>query len=781
MVWGQEVFLIEHSINDNTIFVVNKKAISIINSKNAISYQIKPSDYYENSQIRFCIEQQNFIIISKNIIKAFHYDKIIELKWSLRITKEINKIIQNNQVVSIYLQDCLEIFIQIDILKYEEINNSLQFGCKFKPFDQQEIRISNKEIEILPYFSNKVIFNFDQIIDYIYFVNQERLVIFEVIEKKIVLKLYSIQFQDLYFFFNLPLYDFTIIYPLRYEIFWDQLAIAAKNPSNQQEVLLVYNLNNQLISILIKVINIDQNQYYFTFLNVHQIVSIYNSSLMVTYLKQVFLKFTDQYLDFDTDFKHELNYLEAKTDIFNLSKIVQFDIVISHFNYTLKIKDNKIPFLQHYHKQKQINKINFENVFNQIDNVYLLRENDFQKLVPIVITPFLECGFYSNQACYKDTDVILFNSVNQIMIKLPQSCKDLVFIKDLSSMQEIFCLASGMFLEKYEVNQIQLNKKSQYQQSLQIDFYADRIQSIIFIENIAIIKIMNKKQYQILLFQENDLKQFSYKDRIDFQIVQVIYVKNHYVIFCYDNKINHLIHVVLLTQNYSNDKTLEIDISQMITEYFSLGFLHVNSLLILNHTLNYMIFETNIIICFIAQNCFRINLIIDFQQSLMHSHIINFIRYQHNKGQLQYCLANQNTLILSLLMDEETVIYFYNLSSIKVLDSLYQYVEQNTTIEYFNESHFVQIKSVNTTQQLSFVQFQGYQFQPQNPFKQTIETIKLNNSVSTLTLVFYPSFDRNDIINFSNMRISLINLVNLILLILFLKTFKNRRFRHQIK
>ncbi|CAD8161518.1 unnamed protein product [Paramecium octaurelia] len=780
LIWGQEAFIIEHNISDSTIFVINKKAISIIKNNKTISYRFKFSDNNEDLQVRFFIEQKNFIIISKNSIAAFHYDTIIELKWQLRLKKEINKIIQNGQAVNIQLQDCNEVFIQLTNLKYQEIQSSIQFGCRFKLFEQQEIIISKQKIDILP-FSNKFSFTFDQIIDFIYLLSQNRIIIFEVIEQKIVPQLYSLQFQELYFYFNLPLYNFTITYPLRYEIFWDQLAIAAKNTSNQQEVLLVYNLNYQLSNILIKVINIDQNQHYFAFLNAHQIVSIYNSSLMITYLKQVVLQFTDQYLDFDTVFKREQVLLEAKTDIYNFTKIIQLDILISHFNYSIKIKDTRIPFLQHYDKQKQISKINFENVFGQIDYVYLLRENDIKKLDPIVITPFLQCRFYSNQVCYNDKEMVLFNSVNQIMIKLPKYCKDLIFIKDLSNKQEIFCLAQGRFLEKYEINQMQLSKKSEYQQHIQINFNEDSIESIIFINNIAIIKIMNKKKYQILLFKENDFKTFQYQVHIDFEIVQAIYENNHYVIFCYDINEFHLIRFVLLTENYSNNKTLQIEISQIITDHYALSFSLLNSLLILNHTLHDMIFESNIILCFITQNCFRINLIIDFQQGLIQSDMINFIRYQQSNGQLQYCLANKYNLIISLLIDEESVIYFYNLSSIKILDSLYRYEGINTTIEYFNETHFVQIKSENSNQLLSFVEFQGYQFEPKSPFKKQIEIIKLNNSVSTLTLEFYPSLDRNEMINFSNKRISLINLVNFILLILFLKTFKNKRIHHQFK
>ncbi|CAD8114324.1 unnamed protein product [Paramecium primaurelia] len=773
LIWGLQAFLIKIiNIKDNIVFVIDKETMFIIDSNKTISYRIKRSEDYTNSQIIFCIEYQNFIIISNNTIKAFHYDIMIELMWSLRIKNTINKILKNNQILNIELQGCIEIQIQLDILIYQVFNSSLQFGCTYQILDRYEINITKYEINILPYFSNKLKFTFEQIIDFIYFVKAQRLVIFEVIEQKIILKLYNMIFKELYFCFNLPLYDFIIIYPLKYQIHRDSLAIVAKNIHNSQEVLLVYDLNNQLSNILIKVIKIYANQYYFTFLSTNEIISIYKSSLMITYLQIVFLKFTDQYLGFDTDLKHEQVSVEIKTDIYNFSQDIQFNIQITHFIYKLSIRDIKIPFIQKYDKQKQICKLNFDNIFGQIDSVYFLGESEYQKLDPIELTPFLQCRFYMNQVCYLDKEVILYNSGNQIKVKLPQECQDLIIIKDLSNQSEIFCV-SGMLLKYYDIYQNQLILK---QKQPQINFGDNSIQSIIFVKNIAIIKFMRQLYYQILLFEENNISRYIYQNQLfNFQIAQAIYENNHYVIFCYDNQNYNQIHIALLNENYTNSKSLDIKISQMILDYTYFNFSFVNSLLIHNHTLIDMIFQTDIILCFEKQNCFRINLNIDFQESLVKSHIMNYIKYPFQQSQLQYCLANQQNLIIALLFNEETVLYYYILYSTKILNSLYQYKGKNITIEYLNDTHFVQINSENSIYSISLLQFSGYQLKSNNSFK----SILLNNSVSTLTLDFYPDLDENNVLIFSNILNTLICLINFILIILFQQTFKNRKIKNK--
>ncbi|CAD8190155.1 unnamed protein product [Paramecium pentaurelia] len=784
MQWGQQIFIckISYHFNYTTIIQIANQTFTINDTNQII--QFKTEFNPQNSKIFFSTQVNQFLIIQNKTIRAFSFDKKVNLVWIMKIHNNITNIFRYQNILLIQLGDCIDIEIDLNSLTRKQINNSLQFNCTYYLNSYFQIKIYRQEINLYSMFSYHLRIICNEIVEFVPVVIYKRLIIFELIDNKIQIKLYITRFGQFNFLFYLPLYEFQILYPLEYRIEKSQIAIVASNQMDQ-EFVLVYDIKNQVANCLVKVIRIDNKNYYFNFLSEFQIFVVFQQQLIILFLSCLELQFSNQHLTFDNLISQEDLLLQIISDIYNQSLQIQLKVISINMNYKIQIKDVMIPFQYQINQQLQIKSFNLLNIYGNIDFMIKISENNTQRLEPMQINYAFSCSrFFLNSTCIIKNNIIFNTFDNSIQMEIPESCVNLLFVQDKKDYFSFYCWFDQTSFERLDVNiyGVILKEKTLKISDFNINLYM--INQTQFLQNVIITYSHNiSNQMQIWFVKEDSVNLYFHKSNSRFNTATVIYLNNHYIIFytfLEENK-NIILCAILMDDLLNIQNQIQIELTEIIKDYNFVIFQQLIELKFIEYNLNGMILNADSIFCFAILSCIRLNLDVDFQLKIIKSQINNYIRFPENALCYFNCFqGNQQNIILTLIKDNNRVSYFYNLTQKILIDSYYQYSVQNVYFQQYNKSHYILINKKNNTYEVNLLYLSGYQIQCQDQCQTNVEIIQIYNQISNLYLEFHSNQDQNLLMNNSKNYIQIIICLNNFIFLLSFLIYRKKR-RNQLK
>ncbi|CAD8209812.1 unnamed protein product [Paramecium pentaurelia] len=751
----------------------NHNVITIFDQANGLQNNQKISFFSNNSKIFSSISKSNFVIINNQTMIGFKYQEQLKESWLFRVSLKVIDIFQIGDNLAIQLEQCKEIKIDLENMIYQQINYSSQQNCTYLIDNKFFIAISKNEIKIESATSLKLTYTFNTLLQHIYFVDIEYLILFELQGTQIIAKLYNLSSQKLNFLYNLPFYDFEIIQPISYKVAKTYLAIIVINQQSQY-FLMVYNIKQIATNCLIKVIEIDPNYHQFNFIDQSQIYIQFRNQITVYFLQWVFLNLSNFQFDSNTYFYKQFVVVQKKSDFFLQIQNITVQLISTNANYQLQVKNQSIPV---YYSIKQQNKeIILDNVFGNIDQIeYKNKNGQTIKLNPIIIVDQYSCLYpFYNQICIQQSEQIVlnyFDKQNQVVINLPEiTLSQYQFFRKVNNNYELFLVFSNSEGRKYVINQfgqILNNKTISIRQVFPDLLLSDT--SLTVVGNFGILK-SNVSTSLIFLILENSLQLFyelgEGNEVNGHCTIKILYQKDSYIIFNSRKFQMETFTVYILNNQFYTIKKIEISLKYLIPEYDVKILSCLIQIEIIEYVFQDFIFEADLILCFEYLLCQRMHLQINFNNEKLEFQAISTVRYPN----LDYKIKEVNLLSYKYLIIQyqgsQIISYFYNLNNkdAQILDSFYQYVK-NVEFQLYDQSQQIEITKKENFVELKLINIQAYTIQCQQQCLQGSEDILISNQVSKLQITLNPKIKEEQSIKLK----SLLIVLNFIILIMYLK------------
>ncbi|CAD8151884.1 unnamed protein product [Paramecium octaurelia] len=733
--------------NHNIINIFNQ----VSNNKNAIKIPF----YSDNSRIFQSISKQNFVIVNNQTIIGYQYQDYLREIWVFKVSQKIYDILQIGDNLGIQQEECKEIKIDLGNMTFLQMNQSLQKSCTFTINNGLFITILKDKITIKGSTTNKLSYTFNNLLQHIYFVDINCLIIFELQGALIIAKLYNIQSQKLYFLYNLPLYDFEIVEPISYKVAQTYLAIKVKNKENQFFVM-VYNIKYFATNCLIKVIEIDPDFNEFNYIGHSQIFVQFNKQIIVHFLQWVLLNLTNLQFDSNTYYNKSFVELQKKSDLFLQTQSIIIELVAINTNQQLQIINSSIPV--YYSIRQQNKEIFLDNIFGSIDFLLYHNSNGSEiKLNPLLIAGQLSClQPFQNQVCISQNDQIIlnyFDKQNKLIFHLPEiTLSQYQFLRKLNNNYELFLIFSNQSGCSYLINQngqILTNKTLDVRHLFPNQPPPDLIFSVI--GNLGILKSNNQP---LLVFKilENALSQFyqfgeSYESQTS--LVKILYVNNNYIIFHSSKIQKETFSVSILNDQFDIIKKIQVDIKHLIPE----NDIKIVSSLVFIEIIEYFfkdfIIDADLILCYEFLFCQRMDFQINFNNKKYTFETTSIIRYPYREYFIKQVVLISKTQFIIQFQNQHKTAYFYNLNnkSAFIVDSFYKETK-DVQLEFYDYDQYIEIRQVENYVELTLMNIKPYTIKCSQQCSQSQEYIQLLNQVSNLQIVLFPKIKEKEKIPF---------------------------------
>ncbi|CAD8125936.1 unnamed protein product [Paramecium sonneborni] len=761
-----------------------------------------------NSKIFFYIQngdfQKNVYVMktnSKISVESFreNFDNILLLFiGSYQITKyeiqnkqdlvQIQKIMTKNKIKEYKMEDNKLICHMSDnnIIQYQsqiwydyfqtQKKEIREFWLKNKKEKYDDFRvpylyINYKEnlLEIKPLVSsfNNIILSVNgQILQSHIFVPNMKILLIVQNEDEIQLKIYFFGINQISFLYQMPLYEFQIQYPIKIRQFENLFGIITTK--NEQDYLFIYDVTQQGRSCLRQITKMQPDYNDFDLIDETGIqIQILSNAIFITYpIIQISIKQSRK-----SDYAQILSVLQFQTQSFIESIPTTFKI-----NLYLQNLDNNLRFKFGVEKQmlfvnSQNEITNIDSIYGSINNIYLSNscEGTIQKPIHIIQTKKQYCWIFKQQLCLLNNKQLIYDYFAQNRYFELQEHQ--IFLNYfLSSQQRILIIydkqnnSIGIFnISKNDLIEQNFNDSIFYK-----EFGMNHIDSNIYqISQVNNLLVIYAQQF-IMLYSliENKLQ---YTGQCQIQGETKIQVE---FLLIYDSS---QIFLILETNYYLNliicRKIMREIIQINFNPFFQIVAFHVLHSEIQDQEIYFrIILFSNQDIGYIYELKFE-TISFKLQKQKM-SQILRYFNIIFENFQK----LTDTIFILKGKSDQsisQSSSYLYKINrnssnEIELVDYFYKYI-QAYEIQYYNETHFIQIEQPTEQPIISLISINYYKV-----FAQNRCSIVLQNDVSKFDSII---IKEENILIKTQTTLYLV-IINFLLIIFFNKKNKKQSFLH---
>ncbi|CAD8211686.1 unnamed protein product [Paramecium octaurelia] len=392
---GKVIFL--HKLNDDQILIVQNiedkfiKLIYYSNGRILKKHQFKLLDNV--IQILFLRDFMHLTIVYEYSIEIYKIT-LHQVEKSIKGTDvKIISAMQLKYFVTFLFEDCSTMSIQFFQNWFMLGNMQYQFDCKTSlQYYKEELYIDMHSIHFKYKFQYKQIITLKESIYEVRNVLHNYILMFTYHDNEYQLKLYLIKQEEFLYLYTLPTYNFRILYPFQYHILNFILMIKAQS-SDQNFVILIYDLRYTAIESLVKITEIDREEKLaFNFVNDTEYIYQYQGQLKIQNL---------DYPCFILNMSHESHdFIQEKTTkirtqswISNQSIDLDFHLIRFNENYKLQLLNEQKSLLHN-------NIVNLNNIFGNIDDTQINGPGNYQLHLPLTFTNnSINCSVYRHGLC----------------------------------------------------------------------------------------------------------------------------------------------------------------------------------------------------------------------------------------------------------------------------------------------------------------------------------------------------------------------------------------------
>ncbi|CAD8114354.1 unnamed protein product [Paramecium primaurelia] len=692
------VEFLKEDINQITLFFITKNKILnfLIINKTEIEYQdsIKPKDYIQEYKMDLykiiCLLIDNTVLTYqfKNWYEYFSAkNQYLQEFWMKRENK---------------YNDFRVPYLYIDHQKYTiEIQSLIPNKYNILVTLNSEILISHI---FVPYTRILLIVNNNNILE---------------------LKLYFFSLNEILLLYQIPTYEFLILQPIKIK-FYDKL-FSIITIKNEQEYLLTYDVTKQGKSSLIQITKMQLDYQSFNLIDETGILSqVLFDKIVINYpylnfgIKQI--KISDQSI-----IDHLIKF-QAKSLIQSIPSYFYINLNLLNFDTKLRYKLNVKQQMLMINNQNEI--INLDSIYGSINNLYLSNNCEGFLNGPIQLKQIIQlnnCQSIYEQFCFVSNSTLIIDYFNSnITIILPNYTILLNTI--LKSNNNLIILYNHQFSQigffNFSGNQsIQQNiyNDSNY---IKLDYiqFNNKYKSIRFINDILMIETAQFLGIYSIIRQQNKMKQ-EVQCQVNYlsvkQIEYLFYYEYSFILLILKNEFELCFEICSKFEN--EDKQHK----KIISDFQIVAF-HILNIKQENQ-------EIHLILILFSPRDFAYiyELFFDLKQQIITEQIIKsqIIRYI-NINYEDFKQINETNFILKGKNENSTSSsYFYQMnlsSSIEIFDYYYK-DDEFSDIQYYNQTHFVQIKNDGKINNIQLIEIHNYQINLQNNCE-----LVLHNYVSSL-------------------------------------------------
>ncbi|CAK78327.1 unnamed protein product (macronuclear) [Paramecium tetraurelia] len=744
-------FLILFIQNDATQIVIARCTENKLQNIKTIKIQEGFIQIMNFNLPRVCIVQENSLKIYQ-----FENQQLLERSYAFNLNIIAAYNMNNTNILGLVFEDCNQrtYFIDNHNLQIHQII-SQQLECngnkqKLTPLffiDEHKIFFKNQVS-----YQEQIILK-ETIIKAEVMLQHRKILIFTQYQQKLKIKFYSFISFELQLLYDCPLYNFNLKVPLNYKLQSPFLLVLAEN-SQQNSVLLIYNLNNQAINSLIQIIEIDQEHFHFDFIfgTLKSFYYYYQNDIQIR------------------DFETYTLFLENQIPQTSVFKVLHFSFAfqtpilneIINWNFTEKSINNDYTIMLIQNDTLSLNSNNIldmSNIFSNIISIEVIQQN-YQLIRPLRFThEKMTCKFYQNKCCLNDHNLeclqnnqrlfyvfhyvfqfvhtIYFNDNNSECIIISTYQENLQMI--IISFQNYSSSIKPQIFQYEIITDPVLHKGT----DLQIIF-ADRDHVIFLPDKINKIFVYLKLQpaQQLFFNYSNQKNTLLYGSRI----------KDDDYVFLYQSQDDIFYSIVTISINKKNEQQKIFIKNQMQdqicisnNEFIEplIGFKKIfpnnfQKIQIIELTLVDDVLVIELLMLFEIQIGFVIQLRIDIiKYGKCEINILQTLRYPHNSLLSRPFYVNKDYIIISTCrINIESLILYdrfqgQNISLIHSIDVFPQ--NDYLKIEKINNSHVALVAIPNIFQEVQIIALSQYKLECLNNCNSTA-TLILKNEVSKLTI-----------------------------------------------
>ncbi|CAD8118404.1 unnamed protein product [Paramecium sonneborni] len=755
---NEKIFI--YQINDQLIEILECSSNRI--TKIIVKEVIQQKNIFNFQRYVFLIQNQNTKILRIDTENLKNMKLILDLK-----TQVINILSINIYQVLIILENCHNYILQLETFVQQKQFKIDSHGQCIQPKSittlSTYLNIANKNIISLHKINFMISFKLDgeEILDLVEIRNNNYIILLEQ-DKEFIFRKYKLTTNyEFIKLFDFPLLFFKLYLPLKYEVKYYKLVVAAISKNDSTQVLLVYHLENEQYNSLIDVIKVDNFQ--FSLISEFKLLIFQNQKYLLYNLAKISLN-----CSLTSFFEYEISQplivkLHSKI---NPEKAINSSINIKLFNQIESLQIKNLTFIK--------TTTDNPNILISIDprkyiqgSLVNITSQDIVIMQPLLQsqpTFFKQCDHFYNTVCFNQKE-------NYIILNIFSNNQKKIFVNE--QIKNIF--KSNNFYFLYQTNFISIfNKDSNLIQQINLkDNYFIEILEIIMIDNIVIFQ----SQQKLVIYLMKPLY-FQLIDEINvyqcqsYKFVKIQNKQDCFLIY-YTQPIeqNSTYWVINIEegQEVLQKKKLMLDLVQDIS--ISLKEIEIIYIRLINdsyYEFKYLIIPYDILTAYVM-SC---QIEKDFQQ-ILKLQKLGIVRFPNLKSIFYeiIILTDDQFLFTKQDLNSQLSLSIFNISEINkfnLIDSIFN-IQLNAKFEYqgiqiYNQTHFFYVQ---LNHQYELCSINPYQLNISNISTQPI-IINFQNNVSNVSLQL---FIQNSVNNQSNVKFQLYWILGLILLLMLLCLF----------